>query len=306
MPSTFPMALVERSGHRRIRPLAAADLSAVLTLSACGIGAPGGQHEDPVPATGGSSAETGASQRSVRQPRVSGLVAAVSGSTMQVQSRTDQTAVTWTGTTTFSMLVPGSLADVTPGSCVTVTPPLATTTAGGTGATGATSGAGAEISAVAVQIRPATNGSCVVTRDRPRGGARPSGTRTVAPSAKAPRTAARPRGGLGVTGQVVAVDGHRLTVQSARPAATAAATASPVTVRTTPTTTFLKLVPASASEVALGECATAFGSADQTGAVAASSVSLRPAANGACTRTLTGPGEVKPGTATTSPGASHG
>ena len=52
--------------------------------------------------------------------------------------------------------------------------------------------------------------------------------------------------------------------------------------------------------MAVGECATALGKADDTGSVAATSISLRPATNGSCTVAGAGRGNgTATGTATT-------
>lgn len=66
---------------------------------------------------------------------------------------------------------------------------------------------------------------------------------------------------------------------------------------TTSTTTYLSEASASASDVAVGECATALGKADDTGSVAATSIALRPATNGSCTG-AGGPGRGGSGSGT--------
>ena len=93
--------------------------------------APGHRPREPTSAPTGAAGAGGAGGAGQRQPGVNGLVAAVNGSTMQVQTRTDQTAVTWTDATTFTKVAAATLADVTVGSCVTVLEPA---TSGGTGA----------------------------------------------------------------------------------------------------------------------------------------------------------------------------
>jgi hypothetical protein len=58
--------------------------------------------------------------------------------------------------------------------------------------------------------------------------------------------------------------------------------------------------------VAVGECASALGKADDTGSVAATAITLRPATNGSCTTGFGGPGGARggsTGTATTTGGA---
>ncbi|MFZ1286455.1 MAG: hypothetical protein WAR57_05385, partial [Candidatus Phosphoribacter sp.] len=99
----------------------------VITLSACSGTAPTSATPTdarsagaPSSAAGSGSGGSGASGRpgAPGQPGVSGLIADVSGSTMQVQSATKQTAVTWSAATRFTQNVSGSVADITVGSCV--------------------------------------------------------------------------------------------------------------------------------------------------------------------------------------------
>ena len=69
---------------------------AAIVLSACSAaGATDSGNAAPNPAP--------SSSRAARIPGVSGQVAALNGSTAQVQTRTAQTAVTWTGSTTFEV-----------------------------------------------------------------------------------------------------------------------------------------------------------------------------------------------------------
>lgn len=222
-----------------------------------------------------------------RIPGASGLVAAVEGSTMQVQSATKQTAVTWTATTRFTRTVTGSLADVTVGSCVSVR------------AEGSSTG-GAPVTATVVDVTPATNGSCVTGFGNGRGGI-PGGGASGMPTG-APNGTARPTGGPadargfgGVFGQVTSVSPSGFAVQGfARvapngtgapdPSATPTATGAPVEVSVTPATTYAVSKAAAATDVKVGLCATAIGAVDQTGAVTATTVALRDSVNGACTQ----------------------
>jgi len=280
---------------RSTLPFVMLAVTSALALSACSSSAGaagGGQAVASSPSTTGSGAGAGATpgggQNGTRQqPGVSGLVAAVTGTTMQVQTRTDQTAVSWTGTTAFSQLVPASLADVTVGACVTVTQPASSSTAG------SPTTAPTQVTAGSVQLRQTTNGTCAggpggaggqAGGGKAGGGKAGGKTATPAPGSGATGQGANRSGrGFGVTGQVTAVNGSTFTVQeTARPEATTAP-ASPSAVTTTSSTTYLKQAPASASDVTVGECATAIGTADETGSVAATTITLRPATNGACT-----------------------
>ncbi|HYQ31653.1 MAG TPA: hypothetical protein VEQ83_00450, partial [Lapillicoccus sp.] len=88
----------------RALPYAGVALLTALALAACGPASASG--DSGAPAAGSTPAPTGTAgaggAAGQRQPGVNGLVAAVNGSTMQVQTRTDQTAVTWSDATTFT------------------------------------------------------------------------------------------------------------------------------------------------------------------------------------------------------------
>ena len=289
----------------RLVPMTGLALATSLALTACGSGATtgGGQAvSTPASTTGGASGASGGQtggQGGGRQPGVAGLVAAVSGSTMQVQTRTDQTAVSWTGATTFSRSVPAALSDVTTGECITVLRLQADASAGGA-ATPPT-----VVSAAAVQVASPVNGTCAGGAG---GGARASGadTRTATPTPGLDATGpagARGGRGFGVTGLVTGVSGSSFSVQEmARPGSTATPPAAAVTVSTSSTTTYLKQAVATAADLTVGECATATGPADSTGSVTATSIALRPAINGSCTTGAGGRGAAPAGTATTGSG----
>ena len=312
---------------RRTLPFVMLAVTSALALSACSSSAGaagGGQAVASSPSTTGSGAGSGAGagatpgggQNGTRQqPAVSGLVAAVTGTTMQVQTRTDQTAVSWTGTTAFSQLVPASLADVTVGACVTVTQPASSSTAG------SPTTAPTQVTAGSVQLRQTTNGTCAggpggaggqagggkAGGGKAGGGKAGGKTATPAPGSGATGQGANRSGrGFGVTGQVTAVTGSTFTVQeAARPEATTAPV-SPSAVTTTSSTTYLKQAPASASDVTVGECATAIGTADETGSVAATTITLRPATNGACTTGTGGRAGAGPSGQATTGATRHG
>ena len=101
--------------HRRPRP-AACGVGVLL------VGAPAcGSARTTDPASGSPTIGT-RSPPEGQFPGASGKVAAVDGTTIQVQSPQDgQVAVTWTASTTFTQEVAASLADVKVGDCVVVT-----------------------------------------------------------------------------------------------------------------------------------------------------------------------------------------
>jgi hypothetical protein len=241
---------------------------------------------------------------------VNGLIAAVNGSTMQVQTRTDQTAVSWNDSTTFTTVASAALSDVTVGTCVTVLGPAATGTATGS----ATSGPATQVTAASVEVRPATNGECAGGFG---GAGGPGGTAGAAGAGTTPRggvptgaptgTATNGTGGRGgadfgrraVGGLVTAVTGDTITVQetmrargdgTASSTASASSTTATVIVTTTSSTTYTAQKAGAATDVAVGSCASALGKADDTGAVTATSITLRPATNGSCTTGFGGAG----------------
>jgi hypothetical protein len=97
--------------------------------------------------------------------------------------------------------------------------------------------------------------------------------------------------GFGANGLVTAVSGGTVTIASTTPqgdgasgttSSGAAPTTTDVTVTTTSSTTLTKAQPATATALVVGACVTALGTADTTGAVAATALTLRPQVNGAC------------------------
>lgn len=236
-------------------------------------------------------------------PGASGKVAAISGKTLQVQSeQTGQVAVTYTATTTFTEAVKASATAVKVGSCVTVRPTTDQAT---------TAAAAGPVTAASVQLSDPVKGECGVrggfaagggfgggaggggVGQNGGGGTRPSGAPTGAPGS------GRAGGGFGgvrpVSGLVTAVSGSTITVAAVtfgggRQAGAAAGTASPaatptttsVEVTTTAATTYTKTVSAAAKDLAVGQCVTAIGSANDTGAVTATMIASQPAIDGEC------------------------
>lgn len=271
---------------RRAAALAAVVILAGSAVVACSSGsAPGGPTAATTPAAAPSGRGGQPGQGGQRQPGVTGLVAAVSGTTMQVQSQTKQTAVSWTPTTVFTRQAAASLADVVVGACVVVR------SAGGSGATATPTGPPV---AANIQIAPAgADGTCGGRGGGPGGAgvagpAGPSdGAQPGAPSGMpsgAPRDGQGGFGGLGASGSVVAVDGASFTVaETLRAGATQGPTPVWVMVATGPGTAYTKVVAAAAGEVRVGLCASATGQISETGALAATTVLLRDAAAGSCT-----------------------
>jgi hypothetical protein len=246
-----------------------------------------------------------------RFPGASGKVAAITGKTLQVQSaQSGQVAVTYTAKTTFTEAVKANAAALKVGGCVSVR---------STAAPGTTAAATDPVTAASLQLSDPVKGECGVRGGFAGGfgsggfggggfggggfggGTRPSGAPTGTPGSG--RGAGGGFGGARpVSGRVTAVDGSTITVAAvsfgagrgaggtASPAPTPSTTAVEVT--TTAATTYTKTVSGSAKNIAVGQCVTAIGSANDTGAVTATVIASQPAVNGECS---TGFGARRPG-----------
>jgi hypothetical protein len=267
-----------------------------LTVAACsGSSASGSGTPSPAAATnsaggGGAGSSGGSSGGSAgaAAPGAVGTIAAVSNGSMEVQNpSTGQTTVNFSATTRITAQQTVTLAAVKPGICVTAT----SGTAFGGGSATPSAGAGAAqaeprtITASTVIITPATNGSCGARFAG--GGPRRSGSGapSTAPS-QLPSGGARAGGFANVvTGQVKAVSGSVITVESVRRPFGASSAMPPTsvtdTVDVTPATTFSETVSATASALVVGKCATAVGKTDTSGAVTATRIAVTdPGAQG--------------------------
>ncbi len=293
----------------------AAVTAAVAMLGACGdAGSTTGAAAGPTPSATSTSGSqggggqgvgpgqggTGPGRRDDGLSGASGLLAALDGKTLQVQGNQTQTAVTWSASTAFTQTKRTTAAAVKVGSCVVIragAPPVAQgTPSAGQPGTGQP--------AVSVTVSAAVGGQCTAVGGRggfgaggfgrgggfrggPRQGTAPSGTPTDRPTGMPTR---RPygrvfgAGGGGAFGRVTAVTGRSITVASTRPSANGGtATTTAVTVPTTAATTYTTTARATSSALKVGTCVTAFGRADDTGSIAARSISVRPAESGTCT-----------------------
>jgi len=259
--------------------------AAALTLSACGTSGTPTASPSGSPSANPSAAAAGGSpaRAAARGPAASGLIAAVSGSTMQVQNaQVGQVAVAWTAATKFTQQVTLSLGSIKAGDCVT-----AAATAG--------SPTAASFTATAVTVSQAVNGRCFggfgggtvpspgsSFQARPR----PSGTRSFA----RPSGPATARTGAFATGSVVSVSGSTIVVASrsfgfgagASPGASAGTTTNK-TVTLTSATKITTVRSATAVAATVGRCVTAQGKTDSTGTVAATTIAVTDPVNGQCT-----------------------
>ncbi len=304
-----------------------------VVLVALAVAACGGGSATPSATTAGpgSTRTAGAGAGVPRIPGVTGLIAAVEGTTMQVQSTTKQTAVGWTPATRITRSAAGTPADIAVGSCVVVrSAPTDPTLGAGAAANG-------PVSAASVQVSPAVNGSCLDALGGAggirAGGGFPTGAPTDRPAGDQmpPRDGAtgapggpggRGFGGVGVVGQVTSLGDGEFTVASigrAGDGGAAGATASvavstltttSVTVTILSATTVTVTKAAAAGDIKVGLCATAIGAADDIGKVTATSIVLRDPVSGSCTTGggFGGPAGPGPGAVGGAPsaGASNG
>lgn len=241
-----------------------------LSLAACGTSsAATAPVANSSPASGGNGFGGGnGSGRSF--PGTTGTIAAVDGTTLQVQSRTAQTAVTFTSATKFTESVPGHVAT---GDCVVVSGAPATT---GPGLTAAT-----------VRVSLPVNGQCATRgfggfggagRPRPSGSPPAGATGNFADRATATGTVQS----VSATGFVL--DGFLRQFDSGTgtgASPSASPTTSPITVDTDSSTVVTTIAATTSAAAKVGMCATAIGVTSSTGAVAAKSISLSaPTSNG--------------------------
>jgi hypothetical protein len=248
-----------------------------LAVSACGSGQNAAQGN---PATFSQNGEGGAPGGAPGGPGGSGKVAAVSGSTAQVQGQGGQVAVKWTSKTSFTRQITVTAKDLKVGDCVVAMPASPSSEDTST------------IAAASVRISTPVNGSCTGGFRGPggtQGDGQAGGQRT--PPTDAPSGAPR-RGGFGAFGKVTAVNGTGFSVESARPGSD---DTSSVAVTTSGDTKWTSSAKATSKDVKVGSCVASFGKADSTGAITAVSIALSQPVNGQCTATFGGFGRGRPG-----------
>jgi hypothetical protein len=208
-------------------------------------------------------------QTSARGSGGSGKVTDVSGSTAQVQGGDAQVAVSWTGKTTFTQQVDAKASAVKVGSCVMVTP------------TDPSKSTGTKVSAASVRVTKQVDGTCT-----------PKGGRLRTQNGDGPqggRPSDMPSGGPGpgrvggfAIGEVTSVTSTGFTVSARRLGPDADAKTTMVEVTTSDDTTYTTTGSASATDVKVGVCVTSRGKADDTGAIAATSIAVSRPVDGEC------------------------
>ncbi len=228
-------------------------------------------------------------------PAASGTIASISGNSLEVQNtQSGQTTVEVTAKTRISATADVTLSAVKPGECVT---------ASGTRSAGS---GGSGLAATSVVLVSGTGGSCTAFGQ---GGGRYGSERSGRAG-----TFTRPTGSRGslparladvrtVTGTVKSVSGTTIEVSGflrsfhlssgAATSKSTTATSTTATSTTRPaattiavvvggTTRYQRVGTATVASLKVGECATAFGSANAIGAVTATRLSVAPPTGGSC------------------------
>ena len=267
---------------RRAVALSALGVAAV-TLAACGSSSSASTTSAPPSAGSASGSGSGAAGGGARQfPGASGTIAAINGASLEVQNpTTGQTTVNYLPTTTFDQSVTTTASSVTVGSCISAF-------GRPTSPSSSTSTFGRPVTATTVSVSQPTAGSCTGGlggragfgggTGRPGGGGFPGGQRP----AGATGAAGRFSGQFGAaSGPVTAVNGSTVTVSETNPSTKKV---SSVVVTLTSSTAFTERQSAASTDLAVGKCANAVGTADTTGAVTARSITIStPGANGCTT-----------------------
>jgi hypothetical protein len=251
--------------------VAVVGIAGVIALAACSNSSPA-SHDPTTSALSASPASPGAQGfGGPRGPAASGTVAAISGTTMQVQNpQSGQVAVMWTSSTKFTHQIATTLAAVKAGDCVTAVAP---------------SGTSFDATAFTASSLVVSTGACTVVAGPGRSGVPsgfPSGSRPSGfPSGSRPSgfPSGRPRVGAIATGKVTSIAGNTLVI-AARQFRDSGTSNKTVTV--TSSTKITTEAATTATSVKVGKCVTAEGKADSTGAVSATQVRITDPVNGQC------------------------
>lgn len=253
--------------RRQVGPGIGLIAAVALAVSACGSAttATAGQPAEPSSMPAGSPGPPGAA----------GTVAAVTTADIQVQNpRIGQVRVTFSPSTSFTKMVAATPGDLVVGDCALAI-----------GAPQPGGAATSPLTAASVLIsQPTADRGCPAGgfggQGRGRSGSAGSGQNgggaspgTASGNPNRPPGAGRGRGAT-AAGKIISVNGASFVVQLGASTTTRSVT-------TTQTTAFTKTTTTDKSALAVGQCVTAAGPADDTGTVAASSISIRqPGPNG--------------------------
>ncbi|MGH9059506.1 MAG: DUF5666 domain-containing protein [Acidimicrobiales bacterium] len=194
---------------------------------------------------------------------------------MQVQNpRSGEVTVSWTSSTAFSKRVTASAANLTAGACVAV---IGSTSAG-------------QLTANSVTIgQPSASGACTSSRG---GGGRPGGFRGGTPP-NGSRGSRPPGSGSNLsfaTGKVTSASATSLVLlgttssgpRSPGSTSSSSAPSSSITVSLGSSTIYSETQSATSGQLAVGDCVTANGSSDSTGAITARSVAITSTGGQTC------------------------
>jgi hypothetical protein len=240
--------------------------------------------------TGGSGGSAAGAGRFA--PAASGQVAALTGTSMEVQNpQNGQETVAWTTSTRFDQTKDVTVSAINTGDCVSVT--------------GTKSGSAIDARSISI-TSASSSGSCAgpgsggfgrSSGGGPGGGGFPGGGGSGSGSGSgstAPTVPAQLANLSIASGKVTAVSGADLTVQGynfsvgsfRRDAGASTSTTVPaqttISVTTTASTTVTERASATSSALAVGQCVIAQGSTGSTGEVTATSISITPEVNGSC------------------------
>jgi len=274
-------SLARTTCGRRIQASAALALIPLVTvLAGCGSSGSSGSSSSGMSSTAPAATQapgSGTPGGTPTIPGASGLIAAASPGTLQVQSATAQNTVTYTTSTKFTAVTTGHLAT---GDCVTVT---GTPVAGSTQALTATS----------ARIEAKVNGACPTAGASggfPGSGSaqRPSGAPTASSGAR--RAFASATGTVSsVTGSTILVKGVLRSGQRAA-GSTTPASPSTITVTMSASAAVTQTVPATSAAAVVGQCARAIGPANSVGAITAQSITISAPGASGCRAGLGGRG----------------
>lgn len=227
------------------------------------------------------SATTSSTAAATRRlpPGTFGKVAAISGSTLEVQNSSGQTSVKLTSTTTITATTKATVADLVVGSCVSAVGTKSTTgvvaaqniTITQPGPNGCTAQRGGFAGAGFI---PGGGGSRASSRGpgaSSAGGASSATRSSVARSGKG----RRPPANFGhAFGKLDSVSGSTLVISGS---------SGQSTVKVSSSTRYTKVQQGTASSLAVGDCVAATGPSNSIGAVTAKSVTILPASPSGCT-----------------------
>jgi hypothetical protein len=256
--------------------LGAFGLLTAIILTACGSSSPGNTSAPQPAGTPSSNSDASRPSGGQNAPAASGTVAAVAGTTMQVQSQQNgQVAVSWSGSTKFSHTVTTGISAVKAGQCVTAV------------AASGTSSSAPAFTATTMVVSSPVNGQCTGgfggargqrPPGTPSGGRPPSGFPSGRPSGAAGRS------GIGTiaSGKVISVSGSTLVI-AAQNFGSSNSTPTSKTVTANTSTKITTDAATTSTSVTVGTCVTAQGTANSAGTVAATSVRISDPTNGQCT-----------------------